>query len=640
MLALWGLWRQKHRAIVARPLGAAEPKAETAMATVTLRRSNPLRLRLRRLRHVLGRPHVALSILLGLILLYLVVVPLVRITWATITWQAEDARLARGFEEGALTLFHWQRTFLGSVSRELVYEPFVNTLVTSAGATALALFLGCGLAWLLTRTDLPGRRLMGNLVTIPYILPSWTIALAWVTCFKNSRLGGAIGFFEYFTGIAPPNWLAYGPVPIIIALGLHYYAFAYLLMSGALASVDVYLEESGEILGANRWQILRRITFPLVLPALLSAFILTFSRSMGTFGTPLFLGRTVGYYTLSTSLYSFLRQGFKADAFILGLVLIALSAITIYLNQRLIGTRKSFVTIAGRGLRVRETPLRRWKYPLFALVVLFVVVCVLSPIVLLVWQSLQLNDNDYSLGNLSLHWWTSLGGNRLYAEGELGLLRNPLVWGAARNSLLLAAITATVVAAVGLLLGYAIVKGRGTWLAKLLEQLAFLPYLIPSIAFGAVYLAMFAQPLGPIPALYGTFALLVLVCVAKNLPFSSRAGVSSMLQVGKELEEAAMMHGASWFTRFRRIIIPLTTGGLVSGFLLTFISTIRELSLIVLLVTPSTRVLPSLVFRYNEQSFTQLADGIVVVLVVMSLASQWLISRVKGADLARGLRGG
>lgn len=583
---------------------------------------------MRRLWRAITTPRILLSLVLCALLIYLVGVPLLRIAWATITWHPEDARVARGFEEGAFTLFHWKRTFLGTVSNELVYRPFLNTVVTSAGATLMALLIGCPLAWLLTRTDLPGRRLLGGLITIPFILPSWTIALAWLVVFRNSRLGGAGGLFEYMTGVATPNWLAYGPVPIIIAMGLHYYAFTFILVSGALASVDSHLEESGEILGANRWKILKKITLPLVLPAILSAFILTFSRSLGTFGTPIFLGRPVGYYTLATTLYNNLRMGFKASAYILAVVLVVLSALTIYGNQRLIGTRKSFVTISGRGLRVRLTPLRGWRYPLLILVLAFVLVCVLVPLLLLVWQSLMLEENNYSLGNLSLHYWISEGGNRRYAEGEAGLLRSWLVLGAAKNSIALSVITAGLVGLLGLLLGYAIVKGRGTRLSRALEQISFLPYLVPSIAFGAVYIAMFASPLGPIPALYGTFALLVLVCVAKNLPFSSRTGVSSMLQVGQELEEAAVMSGASWTARFRRIIVPLTLSGFVAGFLLTFISTIRDLSLIILLVTPSTRVLPSLIFRYNEQGFTQFANGIVIILVALSLAGQWLIRRI------------
>lgn len=595
-----------------------------------------LRPKLRRLWRSITTPRILLSLILCATLLYLVGVPLFRIAYSTVIWHPEDTRVARGFEEGALTDFHWRRTFAGRVSRELVYRPFVNTLATASGATAMALALGCPLAWLLTRTDLPGRRLLGGLATIPFFLPSWTIALAWLTFFKNSRIGGSMGLFEYLTGISTPDWLAYGPVPIVVAMGLHYYAFAFILISGALASVDSHLEESGEMLGASRWKILRRITLPLVLPAILSAFILTFSRALGTFGTPIFLGRPVGYYTLATTLYNNLRLGFKASAYILALVLIVLSAVTIYGNQRLIGTRKSFVTISGRGLRVKQTPLRGWRYPLLAIMVLFIIVVVMVPLGLLGWQSLMLEENNYSLGNLSLHYWLTPGGDRRYAEGEAGLLRSWLVLGAARNSVALALITAAVVGVLGLLLGYAIVKGRGTFLSRALEQTAFLPYLVPSIAFGAIYIAMFAAPMGPIPALYGTFALLVLVCVAKNLPFSSRTGVSSMLQVGQELEEAAVVSGASWFARFRKIIVPLAMSGFAAGFLLTFVSTIRELSLIILLVTPSTRVLPSLIFRYNEQGFTQFANGIVVMLVVISIVGQWLIRRVRGTESRSG----
>jgi iron(III) transport system permease protein len=582
----------------------------------------------RRVWRTVTTPRVLLSVVLLTLLIYLVGLPLLRIVWGTITWQPEDTRVARGFEEGALTDFHWKRTFLGPVSRELVYRPFTNTLVTAGGGTLVALTLGCPLAWLLTRTDLPGRRLLTGLVTIPFMLPSWTISLAWLIVFKNARVGGARGLFEYATGIVTPDWLAYGPLPIVVALGLHYYAFSFLLIASALASIDTHLEESAEMLGASRWRILRKITLPLVLPAILSAFILTFSRALGTFGTPIFLGRPVGYYTLATTLYNNLRLGFKSPAYILALLLIVLSALTIYGNQRLIGTRRSFVTIAGRGLKIRHVPLRRWRYPLLILVAVFIAVCVLVPLLLLVWQSLMLQENDFSLGNLSLHYWIGEG-DRRYAEGEAGLLRNWLVLGAAWNSVALSVLTALVVGVLGLLLGYAIVKGRGTLLSRGLEQMAFLPYLIPSIAFGAVYIAMFAAPMGPIPSLYGTFTLLVLVCTAKNLPFSSRTGVSSMLQVGSELEEAAVMTGAGWAIRFRRIIVPLTVTGLVSGFLLTFVSTLRELSLIILLVTPATRVLPSLIFRYNEQGYAQFANGIVVILVALSLTGQWLIERVK-----------
>jgi iron(III) transport system permease protein len=152
-----------------------------------------------------------------------------------------------------------------------------------------------------------------------------------------------------------------------------------------------------------------------------------------------------------------------------------------------------------------------------------------------------------------------------------------------------------------------------------------------------VYLVMFAKPIGPIPALYGTFALLVVVSVAKHLPYSSRSGTAAMLQVGAELEEAAVVSGSSWAHRFRRIILPLTGPGLISGFLLTFITSMRELSLIILLITPATRTLPTLNFRYSEQGYHQPGDALAVMLVVIILAAEWLVRRTRGAEIGKGL---
>jgi iron(III) transport system permease protein len=142
---------------------------------------------------------------------------------------------------------------------------------------------------------------------------------------------------------------------------------------------------------------------------------------------------------------------------------------------------------------------------------------------------------------------------------------------------------------------------------------------------------------GPIPALYGTFALLVIVSVAKHLPYSARTGVSAMLQVGRELEEAGQVAGANAWERFRRIIFPLTSPGFVSGFLMTFITTMRELSLIILLVTPSTQVLASMTIRYIENDDTQMANAVIIILVTLVLIGNWLISLFRGGSLKKGL---
>lgn len=587
----------------------------------------------RRTWHLATRPHVVIGIGLLVAMLYAVVVPLLALVQTTFTWQLADVRLVRDADPGAFTLFHWQRVFAGVISEGTLYRPLVNTVVVGFGVSAVALSIGSLLAWLVMRTDLPGRTLVSGVAIVPFMLPSWAVALAWIVVFKNRRIGGSPGFLEALTGFAPPDWLSYGAVPIILTLALHYYAFAFLLVSAALTSLDGRLEEVAGLLGADRLLVLRRITFPLVLPSLLSALILTFSAAMGTFGTPAFLGSPVGYYTLSTSIYGALRNRLDSDAYVLCLVLIAISVIAIVANQRIIGVRRSYVTIGGKGLVAGRRRLGPWRYPLATVVALFIAVAVFAPLLFLIYQTMLLRPGDYSLSNLTLHFWIGQSDPRI-ADGIEGILRSDLLWSAAQNSVALAGMTAAITALFGMLIGYAVVKGRGTTISRSVEQLAFLPYLIPSIAFGGIYLVMFARPYGPLPALYGTFALLVIISVAKHLPYASRAGTAAMMQVGRELEEAAFIAGSSWAHRLRRILLPLTGPGLIAGFLLVFVTTMRELSLIVLLVTPATRTLPALTFRYAEQAYKQAGDAIVVLLVAIVIVVEIAVRRLSAGRLA------
>ncbi len=258
------------------------------------------------------------------------------------------------------------------------------------------------------------------------------------------------------------------------------------------------------------------------------------------------------------------------------------------------------------------------------------------PLGLLTYDTFLLRTGDYSFDNLTLQNWIGQP-NPLYNDGEPGVPLNPRVYKTAWNSIKLAIITAFFTAFLGVLLGYAIVKGRGTRLAKLVDQLAYIPYVIPGIAFGAVYIAMFARKIGPLPSLYGTFALLVVVSVAKHIPYSSRSGVSAMMQVGHELEEAAQVAGASVWQRFRRVIFPLTISGFVSGFLLTFITTMRELSLIILLVTRDTQLLASLTMKYIEAGRDQMGNIVVLILVLITVIGNAVIGRFSGGSLKKGL---
>lgn len=581
-----------------------------------------------RFKNYIRRPHIVISLVLLAILLFIVLLPFAKMAQDSFVWQFADIRLSRDANPGEFTLFHWRRVFASALTKNTLLRPLYNSLAISLSVSACAMTIGTFLAWLVARTDLPLKKTITTVAVLPYVIPSYIHALAWLNLFKNDRIGGAAGVFQYLTGLSPPDWLSYGYLPIVITLSIHYFPFTFLLVSAALTSIDSRLEESGEILGASRAYILRRITFPLVLPALLSSFILTFSRILGTFGTPYFLGTPVRFYTLSTQIYANIINRIPSVGYILAFVLIAISSVIIYLNQRLIGKGKSYVTIAGKGFQITPTPMGKLRYPVLGVVALLCVVSVLMPFLLILWQTFALYPSDYSLRHLTLLFWIGEA-NTAFAEGEAGILRNPLIIGAAWNSVKLA-LTASVLAGLfGIFIGYAVVKGRHTRLSAAVEQMSFLPYLVPGIAFGALYLALFSHNIGPVPALYGTFFLVALVCIAKNLPFTGRAGITSMLQIGSELEEASETLGARWFMRFRKIILPLSIQGAVSGFVLVFITVMRELSLIILLVTPETRTLTTMTFRYQEQGYAQFSSAISVLIIVIVVVGE-LLSRKLG----------
>ncbi len=582
-------------------------------------------------------PQIILSIVMLVVMFYLVIIPLYRLVATTITWQTIDLVNHPEAVKGALTIYHWVRMLTGLLGRIYTFMPMQHSLVVSVGSTLLALVIGGALAWLVVRTDMPGRKLINQLAVFPYIMPSWTLAQAWLVLFKNRLSGGTPGLFEYLLGQSPPDWLSYGPVPIIICSALHYYTFFFLFVSAALISIDSNLEEAGDLMNASRWRILRKITFPLVLPAVLSGVIMTFSKVMGTFGGPNILGSPVRYYVLATMIRGSLGVGDNADAFVLAIVLILFAITTISLNQKLIGTRRSYETIGGRGFVAQLSKLGKMKRVMLVSVIIFQIMVIALPLGLLLYSTLMLQDGNYSLSNLTLQHWIGAR-NTIYNHGQPGVLYNPAIYATAWNSIRLSLWTAFFTAFLGVLLGYAIVKGRGTRLSKLVEQLAYIPYVIPGIAFGAVYIAMFARKLGPFPPLYGTFALLVIVSVAKHLPYSSRSGVSAMMQVGHELEEAGMVAGANAWQRFRSIIFPLTSNGFMSGFLLTFITTMRELSLIILLVTPATQLLASQTMSYTENGDGQMANAVILILIAIVVVGNFIIGKFsRGGSLKKGL---
>jgi iron(III) transport system permease protein len=583
---------------------------------------------------LLNPVNIALALLL-VVLAYLVLWPFFQLVLETLTWGEGDRRLSRDAVPGEFTWFHWLQATASPIAGKMLYGPLINTLITGIIATIIALSAGGILAWCVVRSDMPGKGWLQPILTLPYIIPSFAIALAWETVFRSPKVGGQPGLYESFLGVAPPEWISYGTVPISITLAIHYFPFAYLLVAGALATIDSQMEESALISGAGKLTILRRITFPVVAPAFVAAFILTFGKTIGQFALPFLLGAPVQFHTVATMVYANLALGLDSLAFVLAVILIVISLVSIWLSNRFVGKKSSrFETIGGKGFRSREVALGQWRWPVFLTVALFAFIVGILPLILLAVQSVMLIDGFFGLENLTWHFWTG-GSNPDIAFGEPGVFHNNNIIGATWNTLKLASISAVIASVIGLIIAYIVVRKADNPIAQALDQIAFIPFLFPTIAFGAMYLTLFAEPVGPIPALYGTFSLLVLISVVSRLPYSVKTGVTAVTQIGKELEEAAEVAGASWSQRFRRIVMPLASAGLTSGMMVSFVGVMRELSLIILLITPSTRVLMTAGFGYAEEGLTQLSNALVLIVAILTILGELILWWIGKGRMAR-----
>ena len=592
---------------------------------------------------VVTNPYNIIVLIAVVLLVYLIVLPLLDMIATTFELAQRDIRAVGGGKAGDFTLYYWQRLLASELSWTMLIKPLINSLVIGVCVSVCAILLGSILAWLMVRSDLPFKKFFSLAVIIPYMIPSWCKSQAWLSMFKTARLGGAPGFMASL-GLDVPEWLAYGPVAIIIVLTLHYYAYTYLLVSSALNSINSELEEMGEIQGAGKAMILRKITLPLVLPAILSAVILTFSKAIVTFGTINYLGSPVQYYTLSSQLYMNINSRDTQTGFAMAILMIIIASIAVFVNQKLIGSRKSYATIGGKGGRSTLIGLGKVGRPVItAALFVFFAVGIIMPIVILVMESFMLKEGIYSLDNFTLHYWIGES-NPQIMEGLPGIFKNDEFINSLFNSLRLTLVNGVFGTIFGQLLGYITAKGRGRLHGKLVEQLVFIPYLIPSVAFGGIYLSMFSQPqqifgVTLVPALYGTFALLTLVSVVKHLPFAARAGTSNMLQISGELEEAATIEGAGFFRRFVKIVFPLSKGGFISGFMLIFVSIMKELDLIILIMTPTTSTLPYLAFRYQNGNSPQASDCVAIVMFSIVFLVYAIANLSGKADLAKSMAG-
>ena len=576
-------------------------------------------------------------VLVSLIILFcLIIIPLLTMISSTFTLAQGELRRVQG-HVGDFTLYYWKYILTGTMANAVLWGPLKNSFVCGFFTVLVSVPLGSVLAWLMIRTDIPGKKILGLLVTVPYMIPSWTKALAWLAMFRNST-SGANGFLAGM-GIPVPDWLAYGPIAIVLCMSMHYYAFSYIMVSGALRSINSELEEMGEIQGASKAQILRHITLPLILPSVLSATVMTISKSIGTYGVPANLGNRIGYYTLATKMRNFIDQGPQAVGYAMSIVLVLLAAVIIFSNQRIVGVRKSYATVSGKGGRATLMPLGKAKKPLMAFLMVFLFLAMVVPFFVLIMETFQITTGaGYGLDNLTLYNWIGKSGQIAKYTNYEGIFRNPKFFSAFWNTIRLTLIGSIITAICGQFLGYISSRGRGKWYGDLTEQMVFVPYLMSGIAFSTMYFSMFSRPHfgGLMPSLYGTFTLIVLTSVVKHFPFASKSGTANMLSISVELEEAADIAGASFWKRMSSIIVPLAKNGFISGFMLTFISIAKELDLVIIMMTPSTQTMSYLAFTYSQEGYNQMSDAVSVCVLVFILVCYTVANRF-GADLNKSM---
>ncbi len=582
---------------------------------------------------LLQSPTTLFGLLLALLFIYFIAVPVCALLLDAVQVQFGDERRI-GAMTGEWTYYYLIRTLSSPVAEAMFWQPLWHTLRVASGVILLSLTLGGLLAWLVTRSNLLGRTWFATALIVPYMLPAWTFAMAWTTLFRNRSIGGQQGWLEAM-GMSPPDWLAYGELPIVLILALNYIPFVILLFGNALRTFDIQLEDSARILGANTMTVMGRILLPLMLPSLMSACVLIFAKVLGEFGVSYLLGLPVNYTVLSTSLFRSIELRQTGVAAVVACAIMLLGVVSLLLDATLLKEARKFVTVSGKGGLLRQHSLGRWQWPAVGLVSGVFLISVILPLTVLILSTLMRVPGDFSLANFTLDFWM---GDHLDTVAETrGVLLSPNLWRAAWNTLWIVGLAAVGAGVLGLLAGYVVVRTPFGWLALLLRQVTFFPYLVPGIAFAAAYLSLFAEPRGPLPALYGTVTLLILALIADEMPYASRAGISAMIQLGKEPEEAAQMAGAGWLRRLVCIVIPIQKGALVTGILLPFISGINGLSLFVMLAVPSTDVLTTYALRLIDYNYLQAANAVVLLVCLLAFTGTLLTQKLTRTNLAQGL---
>jgi iron(III) transport system permease protein len=520
-------------------------------------------------------------------LLWLILPPLIFIIQTSLTTNQGDA----------LTFDHYA-AILSSLKGTL--SLLGDSLIFAIGADVVAIALGTMLAWLTERTDAPFKSLAYLGAFLSFAVPPIVKVIGWILLFGPKA--GFINVWLSQTVRIPRGTLdIFSMGGMILIEGLLWAPIVFLLMTVPFRSLDPSLEEAASTSGAGAFQAFRRVTLPLALPSVLAVLLLTAARSISSFEVPALIGIPAGVHIFTTRIYLLTTQGFiphYGDSSAYGVILMIIVGFALYPYYLATRQTQKFATVTGKGFRPRVFSLGRWR-PLGAALMLLLPLLVVLPTLALLWASLLPYVQQPTLHAM----------RAVTLKNYPHAFADPHIVNAAFNSILIGIASATVAMFLTMLTAWIVIRSqwKGRWV---LDQLTTIPLMIPGIVLGIAILRTYLTL--PLP-LYGTIWILVIAYVTASLPFSMRFTYSGTIAIARELEESAQVNGASWWTTMRRIVLPLMMPAMFAGWIAIFMVTFRELTVSLLLVTPSSPVIPVTIWDLWENgSITELAAFTIV----------------------------
>ncbi|HOG16568.1 MAG TPA: iron ABC transporter permease [Syntrophales bacterium] len=496
----------------------------------------------------------------------------------------------------------------------------VNTAVFTLGSAVVATFLALFLAYLNTRTNIPFKFLFRVISIIPMMIPHILFAVSWVLLLNPTN--GLINLYlKQLFNIQGALFNIYTLPGMILVEGLLDLPIAYLIVAPAMAAFDVSLEESSKVCGASNLSTLRRVTLPILRPAILAAFTLVIIRSLASFAVPSVIGMPGRIYVLATHIYRIVSTGFATDygvAAAVGMSVLAASVTLIYLYRHLTSEGEKYVTISSRGYRPTVIDLKGARIPLFGAVGVLSFILIVLPVIVLFYASLlpySMVPSAKAFSLMSLKNWTAV-------------IHDPISLLSLKNSLFLGVAGATLGVILSVFVSYVIVKVR-TRAAGVLESLSFLSFSFPGIVIGVGFMWLFVRT-----PLYATIWALLIGYIATYLPYGIRPLSSAFVQIHSHLEESSRVCGGGTLYTMRRIIVPLLIPGIVSGWILMATMFVRELSISVVLSRPGTEVLAVQILRFAEDGLWGKLSALGILMIFFSTALV-IMATLIGARLSK-----